>query len=118
MNKRVDIAMADGTRRRGTASTEHSASSYGNPVIIINNIPHGPNDIAMIGAKIVVSDQHVVDALTKAGYAAMISGDKAMTVRVPAEIIPRLKERAKGLGISQTEAVGLALVAWLGNDGD
>lgn len=44
----VRVTMRDGTHRDGTLTTDHSASSYGQPVVVIDGVPHGSGDVAGI----------------------------------------------------------------------
>jgi len=74
MNIRVKIEYADRAKGNyGYATTEHSASSYGLPVIAIGDEPHGAADIAALGGTIVTANKELAAHLSRIGYPVRVS---------------------------------------------
>lgn len=47
---RVRVELPDGRRVRGTLTTQHSASSYGHPVLVVNGVAYGTVEAAVVAA--------------------------------------------------------------------
>lgn len=80
MHKKVMLEFPTGNRCWGYATTEHSASSYGQPVIIseVTKKVYSAIDITFGGISIICSDAEVVDELRKSGYNPILRKRKAI----------------------------------------
>lgn len=113
VHKRVDIILPDGKRRKAYASTESSSSSYGIPVILIWDVPHGYGDLAIQGAVIVTRDAELLDLLNRHGFVAKAATTKMITTGVSLEMYEALKAKADARGVSLAAIMWEALAEWL-----
>lgn len=63
----VTATLHDGTTRPGTLTTNHSASSYGQPVVVIDGTAHGAGDVA--GIELDDAPDAIVQRARAAGFA-------------------------------------------------
>ena len=61
----VLVALRDGTARIGELRTDHSASSYGLPVVVVDGEARSPEDVDWVGIK---DDPELAELVRQAGY--------------------------------------------------
>jgi len=106
MHKKVMLELPDGLRRWGYVTTEHSASSYGHPIIVLDGVPYGVVEIQFANIKIIVNDTDTANALKKAGYNPISRNSTKVHkgIAFPPELVEKVENAAieKGLNFSQT----------------
>ena len=96
MNKKVRVIRADGSKTWGYASTEHSASSYGLPVIVVGGEAYGASDLENERMRVICNDAEVRKALIKAGYSPeeMEVSTVMIACRLRADIVEQIDDMA------------------------
>lgn len=74
MRLRAHSPLLDGWEGEADLSTNHSASSYGQPVLFIDGRPVGTLDAVLAGYEIIEATREERAALQRAGY-AFLDGD-------------------------------------------
>ena len=59
-----------GRTREATLTTNHAASSYGRPVLVVDGQAYGPVDLALNGLRVVAADPAEAERLRWAGFCA------------------------------------------------
>ena len=62
-----------GTSRKGEMTTEHAASSYGQPVAVFGDVAYGPAEVSALVA--LDDDAEMIEAARRAGYQIDAAGD-------------------------------------------
>ena len=96
-----------GKLRRAELTTEHAASSYGRPVLVIDGEAYSPFDVAVSDIYIAVASQREREALAAAGYRVAPEpwGLRLRRVRLSARLTQA--ELAARCGLSQSEIARL-----------
>jgi hypothetical protein len=114
---------------RGLLTTDHAASSYGQPVLVVDGVAHGPGDLLADGeiAALAVRDElmAITDADTIGALEVWLTwgrgpgrprvhqeGQMQISVRIPESLWRRL-QTAMAEGRSQREILVEALERWL-----
>jgi DNA-binding XRE family transcriptional regulator len=97
----------EGRLRRAELTTEHAASSYGRPVLVIDGEAYSPFDVAVSDIYIAVASQREREALAAAGYrlAPEPWGLRLRRVRLSARLTQAAL--AARCGLSQSEIARL-----------
>lgn len=109
MDKRVDVLLRDGTRRRATATIAEDSGM----VLAIGGIVLMPSDYAMQGARIIASDPATLRAIAKAGFQAVQAGNVTVATRMPREVSEDMQRTCKERGVTMSAALTVAARAWL-----
>ncbi|MDD3029874.1 MAG: hypothetical protein PHS57_06315 [Alphaproteobacteria bacterium] len=111
MAHRVDIVLADGTRRRGFVDLECP------DVIKSANYAFRSNDNVLAGATIITGERSVYDALKKNGYnvAEPNAGSSVFSVRLRSELAQNVIQTASETGAAAAAVISTAVEYWIEN---
>lgn len=115
MHAKIMLLTREGLRKRALATTEHSASSHGQPVIVLGGIPYGYGDIVALGMTCLSSDQDVVTELEASGFPAQKLSTHVVTLSLSKELETAFRAEAAKRGKTFSGAVQEAMKEWMAN---
>jgi hypothetical protein len=70
----MKVRVLDGSERDAVITTNHSASMFGLPILVVDDEPVGPAEVAQAGFEVLNPTEDECKALKAGGYQLPVSG--------------------------------------------